>query len=430
MPEGYRSRVDEPTHAAAHTRPRIALMGTHDTKGEEIAWVSARLESAGCTVVTIDAGTWSSEERSDIGPATLASRAGTSIEEVRRRGDRGEAVAVLAEGVRAVIAEWADTGQIHGVLAVGGSGGSAIAAPALQSLPLGFPKLLVSTMVSGDVRPYVGASDVTLTYSVVDIAGMNPVSEMILDNAVAAVAAMARAFIQRSTATPSARSRPIVVMSMFGVTTPAVDEARARLEGLGYEVLVFHATGSGGMAMEKLITSGLAVGVCDVTTTELADELAGGMLSAGPHRLTAAARCALPQVISVGAMDMVNFGPPETVPDRYTDRLLLRHNPAVTLMRTTPEEMSELGRRLADRVSSTRGPASVFLPLAGVSSVDVLGQPFYDSEADHALFEAVRTGLADTDVELVELPMAINDVGFGASMADRLHAMISAGGDA
>jgi uncharacterized protein (UPF0261 family) len=246
MPEGYRSRVDETAQAGAHTRPRVALIGTHDTKGEEIAWVRARLESAGCTVLTIDAGTWSSGERADIGPDTLASRAGTSIEEVRRRGQRGEAVAVLAEGVRSVVAEWADQGQIHGVLAVGGSGGSAIAAPALQSLPLGFPKLLVSTMVSGDVRPYVGASDVTLTYSVVDIAGMNPVSEMILDNAVAAVAAMARAFIQRSTFTPSARSRPIVVMSMFGVTTPAVDEARARLEGLGYEVLVFHATGSGG----------------------------------------------------------------------------------------------------------------------------------------------------------------------------------------
>lgn len=407
-------------------RPRIAIIGTHDTKGDEIAWITRRVSDAGCSAITIDPGTFSPVGAADIGADSLARRAGSEIDDLRTRSDRGHAIAVLAQGTEHVVTELAAAGTIHGVLAIGGSGGSALAAPALQALPVGFPKLLVSTMTSGDVRAYVGASDITLMYSVTDIAGLNSVSEAVLGNAVAAIAGMATAFQQRESTGNERLHRPVVAMTMFGVTTPAADEARTRLEGHGYEVIVFHATGSGGRAMEKLISSGAVTGVCDLTTTELCDEMLGGVLSAGPHRLEAAGQCGIPQVISVGALDMVNFGPPDTVPERYADRRFLHHNPMVTLMRTTAQEMSELGLQLAQKAAMGAGPTTVFLPLAGVSSVDVPGQPFHDPTADESLFESIRTGLTGTHVMIEQLPMSINDPGFGAAMADRLHSMISA----
>ena len=294
----------------------------------------------------------------------------------------------------------------------------------MQALPVGFPKLLVSTMASGDVKPYVGEVDAMLMYSVVDVAGINSISSQVFANAVAAIAGMAQAYEDRLAAV-SAEHKPVVAVTMFGVTTPAADEARDTLTDLGYEVLVFHATGAGGRAMEKLAESGLLAGVCDLTTTELADDLVGGVLSAGPRRLEMAGRVGLPQVVSLGALDMVNFGPADTVPPEFAGRNLFVHNPTVTLMRTTPEEMAELGRRIATKLAAATGPTELFIPLRGVSAIDVEGAPFRDAEADAMLFAELRAGLAGSGVVVHELDQAINDPGFGAAMARALHASIT-----
>jgi uncharacterized protein (UPF0261 family) len=288
-------------------------------------------------------------------------------------------------------------------------------------LPVGVPKLMVSTMASGDTRPYVGAVDVTMMYSVVDIAGINQISERILSNAAAAVAGMARSYAEFR---PAASGRPLISATMFGVTTPCVTAARARLEQLGYEVLVFHATGAGGRSMEALIDAGFIAGSLDITTTEWADELVGGVLGAGPTRLEAAGRRAIPQVVSLGALDMVNFGPAESVPERFRSRTLYRHNATVTLMRTTPEECAELGRIIAGKLSAAAGPTALFVPLRGVSAIAVAGQPFYDPEADAALIASLKAHLG-AGVELHELDMEINDPRFAHAMADRLHAMLA-----
>lgn len=403
--------------------PTVVLVGTLDTKGREYAWLSDELGRLGCDVITVDVGT---REPTGLTPqvdnARVAAAGGADLTELRRAGDRGAAVATMGEGAAAVLADLLAEGRLHGVLAMGGSGGSSIAARAVRDLPIGVPKLILSTMAAGDVSPYVGAKDVTMTYSVVDIAGINRISRQILGNAAAAVAGMARAYAERPIS--EAGDRPLIGATMFGVTTPAVEIARTRLEELGYEVLVFHATGAGGRALEGLVESGLLAGVLDLTTTELADDLVGGVLSAGPDRLTAAARTGTPQVVAPGALDMVNFGPRDTVPERFRDRNLYQHNPSVTLMRTTPEEMAELGHRVAARLAAATGPAALFLPLRGVSALDREGQQFADPEADRRCFEAMRAGLAGGGVELVELDAHINDAEFGTAMADRLHEMI------
>jgi uncharacterized protein (UPF0261 family) len=290
----------------------------------------------------------------------------------------------------------------------------------MRALPVGVPKLVVSTMASGDTRPYVGAVDVTLMYSVVDIAGLNPISERILGNAAAAAAGMAKSQEPQAEA-----EKPLVGASMFGVTTPSVTEARKRLEALGYEVLVFHATGTGGQSMEALMRSGFISASLDITTTELADELVGGVLSAGPERLEAAGELGIPQVVSLGALDMVNFGPFESVPAQFSGRLLYKHNPTVTLMRTTPEECAELGRLIAQKLNRAQGPLTVFVPLKGVSLIATEGQVFHDPAADEALFGALREHL-DPDVDLRELELDVNDPEFANAMADRLHALYEA----
>jgi uncharacterized protein (UPF0261 family) len=407
-------------------RPTIALIGTGDTKAAEYLWIWRRLEQAGAAVVAIDGGVDSTLDGTDYPPSSVAERARADRALLRTAG-RGETIAAMANGVRVIVQELIDSSVIDGVIAFGGSGGSALAAPALQIAPIGMPTVLVSTMASGDVSAYVGVCDVTVTYSVVDIAGINPVNSVILDNAIVAVVAMANRYRERQSErsdAPVSGDERTVAITMFGVTTPAADEARERLEELGYVVLVFHATGSGGRAMEKLIESGHIAGVCDITTTELADELLGGVLSAGADRLLAAGARGVPQVVSVGALDMVNFGPPESVPDHYRQRTLLAHNPAVTLMRTSPAEMRELGAIVADKLNSSRGPVAMFVPLAGVSGVDVPGQPFHDPQADAELFAVLRERLDPAKVELIESTSAINDPGFGRSMADRLHALI------
>jgi uncharacterized protein (UPF0261 family) len=287
----------------------------------------------------------------------------------------------------------------------------------MRALPVGVPKVMVSTVASGDTRPYVGAVDVTMMYSVVDIAGVNRVSARIMANAAGAIAGMVGATV------PELAEKPLVGATMFGVTTPCVTRARERLEELGYEVLVFHATGSGGQSLEALVRDGFLAGVLDTTTTELADELVGGVLSAGPDRLEAAGAAAVPQVVSLGALDMVNFGPRETVPPQFEDRTLYVHNPTVTLMRTTAAECAELGRTIGRKLSAATGPTALFVPLGGVSMIDVAGQPFHDPDADAALFGALRDSV-DGSVEVHEVETDVNDPAFAVAMADRLHELI------
>ncbi|WP_188195320.1 Tm-1-like ATP-binding domain-containing protein [Nonomuraea sp. SYSU D8015] len=408
--------------------PSVVLIGTLDTKGEEYAWLRNRLVELGSDVIVVDAGVGPHDFLADVTGEQVAEAAGHDVRALRERGDRGAAVAAMGEGAAAVLAGLHADGRVDAVLALGGSGGSSIAARAVRDLPIGLPKLIVSTMAAGDVSPYVGAKDVTLTYSVVDIAGINRVSRAILGNAAAAAAGMGQAYrLARAARTAGEPDRPMIGASMFGVTTPAVDAARERLAELGYEVLVFHATGSGGRALEGLAASGMLAGVLDLTTTELADDLVGGVLSAGSERLTAAGAHGVPQVVAPGALDMVNFGPRDTVPAAFADRLLYVHNPTVTLMRTTPDEMRELGRRVAAKLRAATGPTALFVPRQGVSALDAPGAAFADPKADAACFEAMQEGLRGSPVAVEELDLHINDPAFGRAMADRLHDMITGG---
>jgi uncharacterized protein (UPF0261 family) len=403
----------------------VVLLGTLDTKGAEYDYVRDRVLGLGCEVVVVDAGTHGqSRYRVDIGPDEVAAAAGHDRMKLAAAGDRGAAMAAMTAGATRIVQQLYADGRLDAILALGGSGGASLGAAAMRALPIGVPKLIVSTMSAGDTRPYIGERDIAMFHPVVDIAGINRISARILGNAAAAIAGMARASAKASRAGKSdADRRPLVAATMFGVTTPCVTVARERLESLGYEVLVFHATGSGGRAMEALIRDGSIDGVLDVSTTELADEIGGGVLSAGPDRLEAAGAAGIPQIVSVGALDMINFGPMDTVPPRYRSRSLHRHNATVTLMRTTADENARLGRMIADKVNSARGPVSVFIPLGGVSMIDAPGEPFHDPAADAALFGALRDGLRP-DVERVEMASHINDPSFGRAMADRLDELI------
>ena len=400
----------------------VLLLGTLDTKGDEFAFLRERLRGAGVGVLLADVGTLEpATVEADFTREQVGAEAGVDVEALRAAGDRGAAIAGMAGAAAALARRLYDEGRIHGVLSAGGSGNTAIATAAMQALPVGVPKLMVSTMAAGDTSDYVGGVDVTMMASVTDVAGINSISARILANAAGAMAGMVNA--------PAPRvedGRPLVAATMFGVTTPCVTRAREELERRGYEVLVFHATGAGGKAMEALVEGGLLSGVLDATTTELCDDLVGGVLSAGPDRLEAAGRAGVPQVVSLGALDMVNFGARETVPPKFEDRNLYVHNPSVTLMRTTPEECAELGRRIAGKLAAATGPTSLFVPLGGVSMIDAEGQPFHDPEADAALFEALREGLAGSSVELVELEHNVNDQEFADAMVDKLDAYLGA----
>jgi uncharacterized protein (UPF0261 family) len=397
----------------------VLLLGTFDTKGHEYAFVRDRLRELGAGAILVDAGINEPVGvEPDLGRVVVAEAGGAQIEELAAAGDRGAAVEAMARGAPIVVRRLFDEGRFDGILALGGSGGSSIATAAMRALPVGVPKLMVSTMAAGDTRPYVGATDLTMMASVVDIAGVNSVSARILTNAAGAITGMVAA------RPPELEQRKVIAATMFGVTTPCVTRARELLDEFGYEVLVFHATGTGGQSMEVLASDGYLDGVLDITTTELADDLVGGVLSAGPERLEAAGRAGVPQVVSLGALDMVNFGPRDTVPERFEQRRLYVHNPTVTLMRTTPGECAELGRRIGRKLSGARGPTVLFVPLRGVSMIDVEGQPFHDAEADRALIDALRETL-DARVEVHELDMDINDERFAEAMARRLHELIT-----
>lgn len=397
----------------------VYLFATLDTKGIEAAFVRDRLASLGVEALLVDTGCLGEPAvQADILRETVFEAAGTTLTHLRELEDRGEAVKRAAEGAAQLVSLAFAAGQVTGVFGLGGSAGTTIATSAMRALPLGVPKVMVSTLASGQVRPWVGDKDILMLNSVVDLLGVNRISRTILDEAALALAGMV--LLPRSATT--ANDRPLIAASMFGVTTPCVMRAREVLEQAGYEVLVFHATGNGGQAMESLIADGVFAGVLDITTTELADELVGGILSAGPQRLTAAGNRGIPQVLSVGAQDMVNFGPPETVPDKFRDRKFYRHNPTVTLMRTTVEENRALGEEIGRKAAAAKGPTAILLPTQGVSAIDRTGQPFDDPEARQSLFAGVRAACGD--VELQEFAGHVNDPAFAELAARKLLELI------
>jgi uncharacterized protein (UPF0261 family) len=403
----------------------VLLIGTLDTKGAEFAFVRDRLRAAGVATLVIDAGvTGPPAFEPDVPRDRLYAAAGTSIDAVRRANDRGRAVEAAARGAARLAAELA--GEAEGVLSLGGSAGTTIGTAAMRALPFGVPKLMVSTLASGQVKQYVGVRDILMMHSVVDISGLNRVSRAVLANAADAMIGMVKGRQAHGLQPVGLADKPIVTATMFGVTTPCVEAARRQLEAAGYEVLVFHATGTGGMTMESFVRDGLVRGVLDITTTELADELVGGVLTAGRDRLTAAGLCGVPQVISLGALDMVNFGPPETVPEKFRGRRFYQHNPSVTLMRTTPDENDRLGKEIAEKASAARGPTAVLVPLRGVSAIDREGQPFCWPEADRALFQSLRQWVSP-HVRVVELDCHINDPEFAVTAARTLQELIAGG---
>jgi uncharacterized protein (UPF0261 family) len=401
----------------------IILLGTLDTKGLEYQFVRDRLQAAGLATLTIDAGVQGPPHfQPDISRDRVFEEAGTTIAAVLQAGDRGRAVAAAAAGAAKLVVRLHQEGRIQGVLSLGGSAGTTIGTAAMRSLPFGVPKVMVSTLASGQVKQYVGVRDVFMLHSVVDISGLNRISRTVLAHAADAMIGMVRG---QAHGLPSAGcgDKQLIAATMFGVTTPCVNAARELLEKRDFEVLVFHATGTGGMTMESFIQDGIIRGVLDITTTELADELVGGILSAGPDRLTAAGLRGVPQVISLGALDMVNFGPRDTVPEKFKERRFYQHNPTVTLMRTTPEENDRLGKEIAEKASAARGPTAVLVPLRGVSAIDKNGQPFWWPDADRALFQSLRNWMVPS-VKLVELDLHINDPEFARIAAESLLDMI------
>lgn len=403
----------------AHT---ILLIGTLDTKGQEYAYVRDRIRARGHEVLVMDLGILGEPAiAADVAAADVARAGGAELAALRARGDRGSASDVMLAGACALVPALYAEGRFDAVLGLGGGGGTAMATAAMRTLPVGVPKVMVSTLASGNTAPYVDVKDITMMYSVVDIAGLNPLSRRILANAAGAVCGMVEQ------APPEPSTRPLLAATMFGVTTPCVTAVRERLEREGYDVIVFHATGTGGRAMEGLIADGYFAGVIDVTTTEWADEVVGGVLSAGPDRLAAAGRSGVPQVVSAGALDMVNFGAAETIPERFRDRNLYRHAPNVTLMRTTAGECAAIGRRIAAQLNGAQGPVVLVLPLRGVSAMDAEGRPFRDPEADRALFAALREHAAP-GVRIRDVDAHINDPAFAEVLAEEMLALLRAAG--
>lgn len=389
----------------------VAIIGALDTKGEDLAFVRSRVESRGHRALLIDTGVLGTPPiEADVSREQVAAAAGVRLADLVARHDRGEAVTAMARGATVHVRRLFEGGHIHAVMGMGGGTGTTTGTTAMRALPIGFPKLMVSTVASANTQPYIGTSDIVMVPSVVDVAGVNRISRMIYSRAADAICGMMEG-VEAGLPAPDP-GRPLVAATMFGVTTPCVSRARERLEAAGCEVLVFHANGSGGKTMEQLIDDGLIDAVLDVTTTEWADELVGGIRSAGPARLEAAGRKGLPQVVSVGALDMVNFGPPESIPGRFTGRRFYRHNALTTLMRTTPEESAELGRILARKLNAARGPTMLLLPLRGVSALDAEGQAFDDLVARAALYDALRANVNPTQVTLKELDAHINDAAF------------------
>lgn len=387
-------------------RKTVVLLATLDTKAEEALYLKQAIEERGPRVLVVDTGVLGEPGfNADLSRQAVAQAAGAEVSALAASGDRGQAVAAMLAGAVVVARGLHARGDLDGVIALGGGSGTALGSAVMRALPFGVPKVMVSTKASGDVAPYVGTKDIVMFHSVTDIMGLNPLLRRVLASAAAAIAAMVETDVEVEA------PRPTIGLTAFGVTTTAAGRCRELLAAAGYEAMVFHANGTGGRALEELVAEGAFAAVLDLTTTELADELCGGKQSAGPRRLEAAANRGLPQVVVPGAMDMVNFGPPETVPARYAERLLYRHNPNTTLMRTTAEENAILGRWVGEKLSRAAGPTALLLPLRGFSEYDREGGVFCDPAADHAFVEAALAAAGER-VRIHKLDKHINDPAF------------------
>ncbi|MBS4208251.1 Tm-1-like ATP-binding domain-containing protein [Bacillus sp. FJAT-50079] len=398
---------------------KVVIIGSLDTKEKEFLYVKELIEAAGVESLLMNTGIYETSVEGDITSADVAKAGGSSIEELRRKNDRGSAVSVMAEGASSLVKQLIEDEKVSGIFGMGGTAGTTVAATAMKNAPVGIPKILVSTVASGNTRPYVGEKDITMMYSVVDIAGINSLSSRILGNAANALIGMVKGAENIQTLD----SRPMIGATMFGVTTPCVTKTREILEENGYDVLVFHATGTGGDAMEALIQDGFIQGVVDITTTELADKLVGGIFSAGASRLESAGSKGIPQVVSVGALDMVNFGPPETVPDAFKSRKFYQHNPTTTLMRTTVEESLKLGEIIAEKLNKAQAPTVLVFPKGGVSLLDRTGQAFEGLEEREALYKGIKDNL-DQNIPFIEVEEDINDPSVSKLIANQLIQLI------
>ena len=393
----------------------IAIAGTFDTKGKEYLYVKELIESLGLSTWTIHTGVFESTFEPDVSNEEVAQAVGWNINDIVSKKDRALATEVLSKGMEKLVPKLYEKGKFDVIISFGGSGGTSLVTPAMRALPIGVPKLMVSTVASGNTSQYVGKSDIVMMPSIVDVAGLNSISTKIFTNAVFAIVGMVK-FENKKVLD----KKPLVAATMFGVTTPCVTASKEYMEERGYEVWVFHATGVGGRTMESLIEGGFIEGVLDLTTTEWADEIIGGVLNAGPNRLEAAAKHNIPQVVSVGALDMCNFGPYDTVPEKFTGRNLYKHNPTVTLMRTTVEENELIGRKIAEKLNMSKGQTILMLPLKGVSGIDAKDQPFYGEEEDKKLFDTLKELTNKDVVTIQEMNCNINDIEFAQRAAQNL----------
>jgi uncharacterized protein (UPF0261 family) len=395
----------------------IAVLGTLDSKGHEHAFVAELIRDRGHTPLLIDVGTGAEPQVTpDITRFDVAQSAGLDLQPLIDQQDRGECVVAMSQAAPVLLAKLAAEKKIHGVISLGGGGGTALGTAAMRALPIGFPKLMVSTLASGNTAHYLGTKDITMMPSIVDVAGLNSISKTIFTRAVGAICGMVETKIDAS------ENKPLIVASMFGNTTDCINIATKVLEDAGYEVLIFHATGTGGKTMEALIESGMVKGVLDITTTEWADELVGATLSAGPTRMDAMTHAKVPAVISPGCLDMANFGERDTVPEKYANRLFYIHNPQVTLMRTNAEECAELGKIIAQKANANPAPTAILNPLKTVSVISAEGQPFHDPEADQALFNAIHQ---HAKVEVIDYDEEINSEVFAKAAAKKLLDLIN-----
>ena len=400
----------------------VLLVGAFDTKGPEYAFVREQILADGLNVITLNTGVLGSTDLFpvDVEADQVAQAGGSTLKNLQEKKDRGEAMRVMADGVAKLLPAIFTEGRFTGVLGLGGSGGSSVVTAGMRALPIGVPKVCVSTVASGQTSAFVGAKDVVLIPSITDVAGVNRISQVIFTRAAGAICGMVRATLPEAI-----DERPIIVASMFGNTTECVDDCRETLDAQGYEVLVFHATGTGGQTMEALVDEGLVDAVLDITTTEWADEICGGTLSAGPDRLSAPGRQGVPHLIVPGCVDMANFGPVETMPEKYkSGRNLYEWNPAITLMRTTVEENAALGKIFAEKANAATGPVAFLLPLHGVSILDGEGERFCDRAADAALFTALKENLKPS-IAVEEVDANINDKVFSARAVERMLELVA-----
>ena len=398
----------------------ILILGAFDTKGEEYAFIKRLIEARGHKTLALDTGVFEPSEliQPDIPNSEVAKAGDVDIRELQEKKDRGLAMKVMSKGVAKVVQQLFDGDSFDGVIGMGGTGGTSVITAGMRVLPIGVPKVMVSTAASGDTSQYVGTRDIVMFPSVVDVAGVNRISRQIFTRAAGAICGMVESEVEQPK-----EGKPIIAASMFGNTTPCVDRCRETLTEKGYEVLVFHATGTGGRTMESLVEDGLVEAALDITTTEWADELCGGVFSAGNTRLEAPGKMGIPHLIVPGCVDMVNFGPKDTVPEKYSDRLFYEWNPSVTLMRTTPEENAEMGRIFAEKANAAKGPVAFLLPKKGISMLDSESELFWYPEADSAMFDAIKSNVHE-GIEVVEVDVNINDPSFADKSVEILLKMI------